>query len=83
MEAMAIMEQSLNQTTSKGLFKLTVSSRCRLRGLTAQFSPQEQSKINYHLHKHKKNLHIRNEQKKLLMLYKRITNMSIVFHDYV
>jgi len=35
------MEHSLNQTTSKDLFKLTVSGRYRLRGLTAQFSTQE------------------------------------------
>jgi len=40
MEAVAIMQHSLNQTTSKGL-KLTVSGRCTIRGLTLQFSTQE------------------------------------------
>ena len=59
MEAMAIMEHSLNQTMSKGL-KLTVSGRCRVRGLTAQFSTHEHTvdNLNYHLHKHKKLTHM-------------------------
>jgi hypothetical protein len=45
MEAVAIMEHSLNQTMSKGL-KLTVSGRCRLRGLTVQFSTHKQTVDN-------------------------------------
>jgi len=45
MEAVAIMEHSLNETMSKGL-KLTVSSTRRLSGLTAQLSQQEHTVVN-------------------------------------
>jgi len=45
MEAVAIMEHSLNQTMSKGL-KLTVLARCTIRGLTLQFSTHEHTVDN-------------------------------------